>query len=54
VILNSGTVGNDAGWHLRFFTQSDAGAETSLVSVGAGDYYAKIEAALPAGLEGGT
>jgi hypothetical protein len=54
VILNSETVGNDAGWHLRFFTQSDPGAETSLISVGAGDYYAKIEAALPSGLEGGT
>jgi len=54
VIRSSDTVGNDAGWHLRFFTQSAPGAETLLISIGAGDYYAKIEAALPSGLEGGT
>jgi len=54
VILSSETVGNDAGWHLRFFTQPAPGEEMLLISIGAGDYYAKIEAALPSGLEGGT
>lgn len=54
MILSSETVGNDAGWHLRFFTQTAPGVETLLISIGAGDYYAKIEASLPPGLEGGT
>jgi len=52
VILHRDSVGNDAGWHLRFFTQA-AGEEKQLVSIGAGDYYAEIEATIPSGLEGG-
>ena len=43
-------VGNDAGWHLSFFT---AAGSNSLPSIGSSDYYASIEATLASGLEGG-
>jgi hypothetical protein len=54
VFLSGDSVGNDAGWHLRFFTQPISGVEKQLISVGAGDYYAAIEATSTSGLEGGT
>ncbi|HEY0987408.1 MAG TPA: hypothetical protein VGD80_10170 [Kofleriaceae bacterium] len=49
--LPGATAGNDAGWHLHFFTTSD---KLPLLSVGAGDYYANIEATLPSNLDGGS
>jgi hypothetical protein len=53
VTFGSGKVGHDAGWHLAFFTEPP-GARIPKLSIGAGDYYAEINATLPAGLEGGT
>jgi hypothetical protein len=46
-------VGNDAGWHLAFFTEPP-GEQRLALSIGAGDYHADITATLPSGLEGGT
>jgi hypothetical protein len=56
VILRNDIVGNDAGWHLLFFTQVAPGDENqqTQLSIGAGDYYAEIDAVLPTGLQGGT
>ncbi len=56
MILSGDNVGNDAGWHLWFFTQAAPGDENQQpqLSVGSGDYYAEIDAILPAGLQGGS
>ncbi|MGN6110709.1 MAG: hypothetical protein ACTHU0_36740 [Kofleriaceae bacterium] len=51
--LTSGVVGQDAGWHLTFFTEPP-GVRIPKLSIGAGDYHSEISAALPAGLEGGA
>lgn len=47
-------VGHDAGWHLAFFSDASSDGRLPELSIGAGDYYAEINATLPTGLDGGT
>jgi hypothetical protein len=54
VILEGGKVGNDAGWHLAFYTEAPGGLVSTVLSIGAGDYHADVEASLPGGLAGGS
>jgi hypothetical protein len=47
------TVGRYAGWHLEFHAEPKSERDP-VASIGSSDYYASIDASLPAGLDGGS
>lgn len=58
-LLKEFSIGNDAGWFLTFHREGNNGTveEESVLSIGSigeNQYYAKIQATLPGGLEGGS
>lgn len=53
-MLDDRRVGHEAGWFLNFRLQSLLDVELPCLAIGAGDYHADIQAALPGGLDGGT